>query len=50
MLFIHDGESKGTKNELAIAKKMNKPYEYIKIDYYDSADLGWSELNFNWQE
>ena len=27
-VFIHDGESTGCSNELAIAKKMNIPYEY----------------------
>ncbi len=49
-LFIHDGNSKGTKNELAICKKMNKPYEYIRIEYHDEADLQWNELNFNWTD
>jgi hypothetical protein len=49
-LFIHDGSSKGTKNELIICKKMNKAYEYIKIDYYDEADIHWNELNINWTE
>ena len=49
-LFIHDGNSKGTANELAICKKMNKPYDYIRIEYYDNADIEWNEINFNWQE
>lgn len=47
-IFIHDGQSKGTLNELAIAKKMRKRYEYIKLDYHDEADLNWNELKFEW--
>jgi len=31
VLLIHDGTSKGTANELALAKKMKVPYTYIKI-------------------
>lgn len=47
-IFIHDGQSKGTLNELAIAKKMRKRYEYIKLDYHYEADLNWDELKFEW--
>jgi len=47
-IFIHDGQSKGTLNELAIAKKMHKRYEYIKLDYHEEADLNWDELKFDW--
>lgn len=47
-IFIHDGQSKGTLNELAIAKKMHKRYEYIKLDYHEEADLNWDELKFEW--
>lgn len=47
-IFIHDGQSKGTLNELAIAKKIRKRYEYIKLDYHDEADLNWDELKFEW--
>jgi hypothetical protein len=32
ILLIHDGESQGTKNELARVKKFNKPYKYVKLD------------------
>lgn len=32
ILLIHDGESQGTKNELARVKKFNKPYKYITLD------------------
>ena len=31
-LFIHDGESKGTSNEVALAKKLNIPYTYHQIE------------------
>jgi len=31
VLFIHDGESKGTLNEIDQAKKFNLKYEYYKI-------------------
>src|SRR6056297_459240 len=30
-IFIHDGKSKGTNNELIIAKKLNKPYTYHEV-------------------
>jgi len=43
-LFIHDGVSRGTKNELDICKKMNIPFEYIKLDLNDEADL----INIDW--
>jgi hypothetical protein len=32
ILLIHDGESQGTKNELARVKKFAKPYKYVKLD------------------
>jgi hypothetical protein len=32
ILLIHDGESQGTKNELARVKKFSKPYKYVKLD------------------
>jgi hypothetical protein len=31
VLLIHDGESQGTKNELARVKKFAKPYKYVKL-------------------
>lgn len=30
-LFIHDGKSKGTKNEIDVCKKLNKPFECVLI-------------------
>lgn len=30
-LFLHDGTSKGTKNEIAVAKRLKKPFIYHKI-------------------
>ena len=32
MLFIHDGQSKGTANEIEVCKKLNKPYELHVIE------------------
>ncbi len=32
VLLIHDGESQGTSNELALAIKMRLPYTYIKLE------------------
>lgn len=49
-LFIHDGMSKGTKNELVICKKMGISYEYKKIDIDEEEDLQFNELDFNWTE
>jgi len=31
VIIIHDGESKGTQNELDLAIKLNKPYTYYQI-------------------
>lgn len=31
-LLFHDGESKGTKNELEMLKKQNKRYEYFLLE------------------
>ena len=48
-LFIHDGESKGTSNEIAMAKKMGQPLTCHVLDHtpHDSSvgfaeDLDWS--------
>ena len=32
LIFIHDGVSKGTINELNLYKKTNKPYHYEVLD------------------
>jgi len=31
-IFIHDGKSKGTSNEMKLAKKMNIPYSHHELD------------------
>lgn len=31
-IFIHDGMSKGTSNEMKLAKKMNVPYTYHELE------------------
>jgi hypothetical protein len=41
VLLIHDGESKGTKNELERVKKFRKPYKYVQLD--KTTDLEVSE-------
>ena len=30
-VFIHDGESRGTSNELSLAQKLKTPYTYYKL-------------------
>jgi uncharacterized phage-like protein YoqJ len=35
LLLIHDGESKGTQNELERVKKFKKPYKYVMLDKTD---------------
>ena len=37
-VFIHDGKSIGTRNEMEIAKKLNKPFAYhlVKDEGIDS--------------
>ena len=47
-IFIHDGISKGTKNELLIAKKMKIKYDYIQLDLNDTADNDWNIDNIKW--
>ena len=32
VLLIHDGESKGTQNELELTKRCGKPHKYIVMD------------------
>ena len=41
ILLIHDGESKGTLNELELTQKHNVPYTYIKLS--KTSDLEVSE-------
>jgi hypothetical protein len=40
ILLIHDGESRGTKNELARVKKFNKPYKYIHLEKTTELERG----------
>ena len=47
-LFIHDGQSKGTANELKICHKMNVSLDYFQLDINDEADLSWDELDTDW--
>lgn len=53
-IFIHDGKSKGTKNEMKLAKKMECPFdchilgpaEYDKSVGFD-IDIDWDELDLS---
>lgn len=38
VIFIHDGMSKGTLNELKMAQKLKIPFEYHKIELTDEDD------------
>lgn len=63
-VFIHDGESKGTLNEMKLAKKFNKSYTYheLKPPKHDKSvgfdiDVDWDKLeldadllNFDFEE
>ena len=31
-LFVHDGKSKGTLNEIEVCKKLKKPFKYVVIE------------------
>jgi len=53
-IFIHDGISKGTSNELKLAIKMGVPHSYYKLDIQEHVnsvgfdiDIEWDELNFD---
>lgn len=53
-VFIHDGKSKGTSNELKLAKKMNIPATYHQLDkpkYKKSVgfniETDWDKLNLD---
>lgn len=48
-LVVHDGYSQGTKNELDMLEKANKPYVYIKIEKGkhetdDGLDFDWDKI------
>lgn len=47
-LFIHDGESKGTANELILAKKMGVPYHYEKIERSEYINSVGFDITTDW--
>ena len=54
-IFIHDGISKGTKNEFELAKKMNIPhrYEILEVSKYTSSvgfDIDTEWINMEMEE
>lgn len=53
-IFIHDGQSKGTSNELKLAKKMKIPYTFHELEpaNYDKSvgfdiKVDWDQLELN---
>ena len=51
-LFIHDGKSQGTANELEVAKKMEIPHEFFKLDpppNIDDESVGF-EIKVPWRD
>jgi hypothetical protein len=48
VVFIHDGVSKGTKNEITMAKKMKIPFDYHELSLIDEDDEHWPESNLEW--
>lgn len=51
-VFIHDGKSKGTSNEMKLARKFNKPHSYYELEpaKYDKSigfeiDTDWDQLD-----
>jgi len=45
ILFLHDGLTKGTKNEIKLAEKMNIPYKYITYKVEDFSFTSNFQLN-----
>lgn len=49
-IFIHDGKSKGTSNEVKLAEKMGIPYTYHKLERTNyRASVGF-EIEIPWDE
>jgi hypothetical protein len=49
-VFIHDGKSKGTSNEVKLAEKMGVPYTYHQLDRTNyRASVGF-EIEIPWDE
>ena len=53
-VFIHDGKSKGTLNEMKLAKKYNHPHTYFQLEpaQHDVSvgfdiDIDWDELDLS---
>ena len=46
--IITSGKSRGTMNELRIAKKMNVPLDYKEVQINESEDLVWDSAGSLW--
>ncbi|WP_319408789.1 hypothetical protein [uncultured Desulfosarcina sp.] len=47
-IFIHDGRSKGTANELILAKKMNVPYTFHELEKTEYKSSVGFEITQDW--
>ncbi|WP_319405352.1 hypothetical protein [uncultured Desulfosarcina sp.] len=47
-IFIHDGKSKGTANELILAKKMNVPYTFHELEKTEYKSSVGFEITQDW--
>ena len=47
-IFIHDGRSKGTANELILAKKMNVPYTFHELEKTEYKSSVGFEITRDW--
>ena len=49
-VFIHDGKSKGTSNELKLAKKMHAPYSYHELEPAEHDKSVGFEIETDWDK
>lgn len=47
-IFIHDGKSKGTSNEVKLAEKMNVPYTYHQLEKTEHKTSVGFEITQDW--
>jgi hypothetical protein len=49
-VFIHDGKSKGTENEMKLAKKYNMPYTYYELEPAKHETSVGFDINIDWDK
>lgn len=49
LILIHDGISKGTANEMEMAKKLKVEYDYYRIDILDEVDYKLDDNAFKFE-